>query len=147
MAKAPASGRAMTSLDPFDLRTGVVAVDAQVPGVADDARGDPDGRVFHAHAGERGGVGLAPLLAVVQGVGVALAEAGEGAGAAAFDRIVRTEVEEDAVLALHPLLGLHGSMLGGLGGRGGGGACAPRVEGGRLLGAWFFQAGGLELRE
>src|SRR3546814_14195927 len=72
MAKAPASGRAMTSLDPFDLRTGVVAVDAQVPGVADDARGDPDGRVFHAHAGERGGVGLAPLLAVVQGVGVAL---------------------------------------------------------------------------
>src|SRR3546814_4132492 len=36
MAKAPASGRAMTSLDPFDLRTGVVAVDAQVPGVADD---------------------------------------------------------------------------------------------------------------
>src|SRR3546814_8050689 len=110
MAKAPASGPAMTSLDPFDLGAGVVAVDAQVPGVADDARGDPDGRVFHANAGERGGVGLAPLLAVVQGVGVALAEAGEGAGDAAFDRIVRTEVAEAAVLALHPLLGLHGSL-------------------------------------
>src|SRR3546814_4599988 len=94
MAKAPASGRAMTSLDSFDLRTGVVAVDAQVPGVADDARGDPDGRGFHAHAGERGGVGLAPLLAVVQGVGVDLAEAGEGAGDAAFGRIVRTRSEE-----------------------------------------------------
>src|SRR3546814_14757188 len=57
MAKAPASGRAMTSLDPFDLRTGVVAVDAQVPGVADDARGDPDGRVFHAHRSEERRVG------------------------------------------------------------------------------------------
>src|SRR3546814_904683 len=84
----------------FDLGACGVAVDAQVPGVADDARGDPDGRVIHAHAGERGGVGLAPLLAVVQGVGVALAEAGEGAGDAAFDRIVRTEVAEAAVLAL-----------------------------------------------
>src|SRR5690606_19036606 len=48
--------RAIASLDPFDLRAGVVAVDAQVPGVADDAGGDPDGGVLHAYAGERGGV-------------------------------------------------------------------------------------------
>src|SRR3546814_3465149 len=75
--RRPLFGRAVASLDPFDLGAGVVAVDAQVPGVADDARGDPDGRVIHAHAGERGGVGLAPLLAVVQGVGVALAERSE----------------------------------------------------------------------
>src|SRR3546814_17352120 len=100
MAKAPASGRAMTSLDPFDLGAGVVAVDAQVPGVADDARGDPAGRVFHAHAGERGGVGLAPMLAVVQGVGVALADAGEGAGVAASVGLVRTTVAKDGGLGL-----------------------------------------------
>src|SRR3546814_20460544 len=104
----------MTSLDPFDLRTGVVAVDAQVPGVASDARGDPDGRVFHAHAGDRGGVGLAPLLAVVQGVGVALAEAGEGPGYSAVDRIGRTEVQQDAVLGPHPPLVLPGRRPCGL---------------------------------
>src|SRR5690606_15004765 len=104
MAKAPASGRAMTSLDAFDLGAGVVAVDAQVPGVADQAGRDLDGRVFEAHAGQRGGVGLAPLLAVVEGVGVALAEAVERAGNAVLDRVGRAEVEEAAVLGFHVLL-------------------------------------------
>src|SRR5690606_12061168 len=119
--RRPLRERAVASLYPFDLRAGVVAVDAQVPGVADDARRDLDGRVVHAHAGERGGVGLAPLLAVVQGVGLALAETVEVAGDAAFDRFVGAEVEEAAVLGLHPLLGLDRGLLGGLGGFGGDG--------------------------
>src|SRR3546814_10948021 len=42
------------------------------------------------------------------------------------------------------LLGLHGSLLGGLGGLGGDGTVEPRVEVGKLPGAEFVQAGGLE---
>src|SRR5690606_19828008 len=88
--------RAVASLDPFDLRACVVAVDAQVPGVADQAGGDLDGRIFEAHAGQRGGIGLAPLLPVLEGVGVALVETLEAAGDAILDRFGRAEVEETA---------------------------------------------------
>src|SRR3546814_5438782 len=38
--RRPLLGRAVASLDPFELGAGVVAVDAQVPDVADEARGD-----------------------------------------------------------------------------------------------------------
>src|SRR5690606_33174573 len=110
----PAGGRAMTSLDPLDLGVGVVAVDPHVPGVTEDAGLDLHAGVVDAHADQRGAVGLAPDLAVVERVAAALLETAEFARDPALDRFVRAEVEEAAVLGNHFLLCLHGSLLGGL---------------------------------
>src|SRR5690606_8332823 len=129
-------------LDPLDLGAGVVAVDRHVPGVADHARRDPHLRAVATGAGQRGGVDLAPDLAIVERVLAAAAEAAELAADLADHRFGGPEAEESAMFILDPLLGRGRSLLRlTLDG-----AVQPCVEARELLGAELVEAGGRELR-
>lgn len=100
---------------------------------------------FLAATGIMRGIYLLPLLAVLQHVAAALAEATEFALQGAFDRFAAAEVQEAAVLLDHFLAAFFARCGDGLGGGRLDLSLQPAVERGQFTGAELVQAGGLEL--